>query len=204
MKKLILMLLIFTFCTGLTFDWEQNTSFLRSGPYAWKSTYAIGYWDDTIHVDLDLNVVGPFNDNWLYADTVWDRPGYDIEVDFFASDYDYMVYSDPDQGRSHMTSWDTDANFRMVAHEMGHMFGLYDEYAGGGVNPTTGLIDCTGLMGSLNGQMYDRYYEPFNNWLDGKIAAQPTNPVPEPETRALVLLGMIAIITARRWRYTRP
>lgn len=198
MKKLILMLLIMTGTAhAVSFDFEQHESYHRGGlnnQYAWTSRYEIGYFDETIHVDLDLRINGPFNDNWLMAETLWDKPDYDIDIDFFSTDPDYYIRSDPSVARSDMLAWDTDESFRMVAHEMGHMFGLFDEYAGGTVDPATGFTDSMGLMGNLSGRMRDRYYEPFDMWLEGKLASVPVaeaQPIPEPATVILLSFGLI-------------
>ena len=190
MKLLLLLLLI---------PYQQVESYHVGGlnhEYRWHSRYEIGYWDDAIHVDLDINLFGydaPLSklDQWESgAETFWSRPGYHINLDFVDTDYDYRVYNSPDIKRSNMINWDTDQNWRLVAHEMGHMFGLYDEYFGGAVDPNDPVYDWYGIMGNLGGHSMDRYYAPFDAWLaDNSVVYTTPHPTPEPKTILLVLIG---------------
>ena len=44
------------------------------------------------------------------------------------------------------SGWGDTYQEKVAAHELGHMIGLWDEYAGGAVDPLTALINMGGLM----------------------------------------------------------
>lgn len=112
------------------------------------------------------------------------------------------------QGSGNMLNWYTTSawgsqyNGAYVAHEVGHMFSLYDEYSGGAVNPSDPLIDYSSIMGSLAGIPYERHYQPFMDWLQPAASGRQlyldnydpgwVNPeIPEPAAWLLLALGAL-------------
>ncbi len=90
------------------------------------------------------------------------------------------------------------------AHEVGHMFGNYDEYPGGGVNPSGSFGNEPGFMGQgLNGppgtalKLSDRQYEFVTRWASGQL----TVAAPEPATLLLVASGLGGLLLHRRIRH---
>ena len=90
------------------------------------------------------------------------------------------------------------------AHEVGHMFGNFDEYPGGGVNPNGLFGNEPGLMGqSLNGPkgteltLFDRQYQFVADWAIGQTRAT----APEPATFLLIASGLGGILLS--WRRIR-
>lgn len=87
------------------------------------------------------------------------------------------------------------------AHEVGHMFGNYDEYPGGGVNPNRSHGNEAGLMGlSLGGptgtalSLFDRQYQFVADWARGQTVAA----APEPTTFLLLASGLGGLLLTRR------
>ena len=67
-------------------------------------------------------------------------------------------------------NWNLSNNGDLIAHEFGHILGLYDEYNKGGVNPNKVVIDKTSIMTSSasNCKTYTRHYKKFQNWYSKK------------------------------------
>lgn len=73
-----------------------------------------------------------------------------------------------------------------TAHEVGHMFGLFDEFDGGEYrSASVEYRDTGGLMHMATGPTLDHYYDDFNNWYLQESQA------PEPKIFAGVLIFLI-------------
>lgn len=125
-----------------------------------------------------------WNDNFRIRDVANNR-SYDLAVDLVP----VGVFSGPDQAvdvtkrpancaanpgdlacRDNMVHWFDDAHPSTKAHEIGHMLGLFDEYAGGAVAPSSPVFTNDGLMGfgalSDTPVFYSRYYQSFLNFMN--------------------------------------
>ncbi len=102
------------------------------------------------------------------------------------------------------TEWGEPYNGPYVAHEVGHMFSLFDEYSGGAVDPANPIIDNESIMGSLAYGAKERHYNPFLNWLELKAPGRdltigeydPAWQIPEPAS--LLLFGLGLLISRRK------
>ncbi len=210
MKKLLFVILIFfiwvTSIYALSFrTYTKLVPTINSGgvEWAWPVNYDIAYEKGTTYVDLDLYIrKGTINPNWENdVESFWSKPGYNINIDFVTSsdDFNYWVEVVPGYGAPNMRYWWSDLGWREIAHEVGHMFGMYDEYGGNGaLNPVTKYIGFDGIMGSILGTNLDRYYEVFDEAIASLNRDQP---VPEPATIFLVGSGMIGLITFARRKF---
>jgi hypothetical protein len=188
---------------GPTFPWEHITGYRSSPPFGWAYSYDIGFYGGVLMVDVDVRLDG-FDPSPTLAgrwengiEDIWSTNRFSIpiafNVDWVASDYDCLVTVVDGEGRWDITTWYTvgaagwgDAYQETVAaHEYGHMISLWDEYAGGAVNPDTGLINTGGLMDTLDGPTLDYYYDPFLNWYQEKLAV-----IPAPGAALLGLIGV--------------
>jgi PEP-CTERM motif len=205
------------FCTSAaaaSIPWESRTGFLRSGIYGWSYSYDIGFFDGILMIDVDISLTGAdpgvdLKSRWESGiEQIWstDRFGVPIHfnVDWVSGNYDQLVTIVSGAGRWNMRTWYTvdaagwgDAyQEEVAAHEYGHMISMWDEYAGGAINPVTGLINTGGLMHTLNGPTLNDYYAPFLGWYEDRRAAT----VPEPSTIVLIAAGIGALILVKSLR----
>lgn len=202
----ILLLCVWTSSYAVTFPWEHVSGHRSSGIYGWDYSYDIGYFDNTIKVDIDVKLVGAdpgstLRDTWSsWIEGLWSTTSLSVpisfKVDWVTTGEDQTVNVVAGNGHTNMTTWYTDDpagwgygfQGRVAAHEYGHMLSLYDEYPGGAVDPVTKLTDTGGLMDTPEGNPLDYYYAPFLNWYAAKEAQ--ISPVPEPETYAMMLAGL--------------
>ena len=182
-KKIIRKMLVFIFLVGLctnaeaiTFTWEHQTGLKISPPYGWAYSYDIGFYNGTLMIDVDIDLVGydpgiTLTNRWERGiESIWSTNRFNIpisfNVDWVSTNFDYRVKVVEGQGRWNMLTWYTvgvggwgdSYQEEVAAHEYGHMLSVWDEYAGGAVNPITGLINTGGLMHTLNGPTLDYYY----------------------------------------------
>jgi hypothetical protein len=210
---------------------QKVSGYLSSPPYGWNYAFDIGFSNLEVNVKMRIRLTG--YDPSPALESVWENGiesmwsnRYDIVDDTFRYhvNFDTIFYDiyDPSihhtvnviygVGRGNMlnwyttTEWGSQYNGPYVAHEVGHMFSLYDEYSGGAVNPSNPLIDYTSIMGSLAGDIKERHYDPFLNWLQGKAPDRelvlgeydPTWKIPEPAT---ILLFCFAGVLLRRRKH---
>lgn len=229
-KKLIVILaLVFLFCNPVnatTFEWEHMSGVVSSTYCDWKYSYDIGFYDDTLMVDVDikLNAYMPdtsLTDRWEAGiESIWSTDRFDVpisfNVDWVTTDYDYAVSVVDGARQWKMMVWATvgasgwgDAyQEEVAAHEFGHMITMWDEYAGGGTNAATNMIDTGGLMHTLNGSTLDYYYDPFLDWYDEKVAGIGSGfaaaTVPEPAIGLLIGLSMFILLPIAKRKHERP
>lgn len=210
--------------------------------YGWYSCYDAEVRNETMYVSLDIQFVGynpgsvlnvwedgiesVWSDQFVIAATSGDLLRVMVDVDFVDSDAHHIVESHAERGRGDMLNWypvdwggwPDSYQDQLAAHEVGHMFGNYDEYSSGAVNPTdpgTWSVPGSIMGGALSAQIYPRHYTPFVDWLESQypgqdfvvaqkaslyagIASAPYapgavtigtgNPVPEPSTILLLMV----------------
>ena len=162
-------------------------------------------------VDVDVNLVGyapgvDLTTRWENGiESIWSTSKFNIpisfNVDWVSVNYDYRVTVVQGEGRWNMLTWYTVGaggwgdryQEAVAAHEYGHMISMWDEYAGGGVNPNTTLIGTGGLMDILDGPTLDYYYDLFLKRYENKLAS-----VPESASMLLLGSGLIGLIAFRR------
>ena len=191
-RKLLVLVLLLAFnaaSEATTFTWEHQTGYRSSPPYGWDYSYYIGCYDDVLMVDVGIRLVGDSPSSSLLnrwedgIETIWSTNRFSVpisfNVDWVTTGYDQTVSVVDAEGSWDMLNWYTvgaagwgDAyQEEAAAHEFGHMLSMWDEYAGGAVNPETNLIDTGGLMHTLDGPTLDYYYDPFLNWYQDKLAS---------------------------------
>jgi len=198
---MLIFLFLITLCTNagaVTYEWEHQSKYMTSGVYGWVSSYDIGFYNDTLMVDVDIYLAGytpadTLKSRWESGiESIWSTNRFSVpisfNVDWVTTGYDYVVNVTNSTGRWNMLNWYTigaggwgDAyQEEVAAHEYGHMIGEWDEYSGGAVNPTTQLINTGGIMCTLNGITLDYYYTPFLSWYNNKLKSVPVvDPVTE-------------------------
>jgi hypothetical protein len=175
----------FVFDLTLGFTAAQKTAYMANAERRIEGIWNNQYWiadannNATYPIMFDLSVVGP------YAQTVFIGDG---------------------PGRASVFSWFDDSSAAIMAHEFGHMLGLFDEYIGGAVNrypnPTLSRDGLMGLGASQGRfQMYPRYYQQDLDFVRGLNPGQRFRlqaAVPEPSTSALFLIGALALAAYRK------
>lgn len=205
----------------LTIPYEDVRGYKTSSFFGWGYAYSIGFIDDALRIDVDLMLSGATQgieglmQRWETGiESIWsttDRFAIPIlfNVDFLLTgQYDLPVRIAEGYGRWNTGTWYTsranDDHERAAAHEFGHFIQLYDEYAGGAVDPVTHLV-TNGLMGNLSGGTLDHYYQPFLSWYDDRRASygggdEEAAPVPEPGSILLLGIGLLVIAVKMKRR----
>lgn len=158
------------------------------------------------------NIENIWNNKFLITDTANSR-SFPLAVGVMTAGpvFDQNVTVHPGSARTDALNWyAASITPQVMAHEFGHMIGLFDEYVGGSIdkhpNPT---LSNTGLMGlgALNEkpEMLPRYYQ---SYLDFMNALNPGGSfaltvAPEPSTLFLVASGVTGLMASRRLRRFR-
>jgi hypothetical protein len=218
-KKLVRAALAVVFVLGLsghvlayTFPWEHISGHRSSPPYGWNYSYDIGFYNDTLMIDVDVRLTGfdageTLKGRWESGiESLWSTDRLEVpiafNVDWVTADFDQTVIVANSTARWDMTHWYTigaggwgDAyQEKVAAHEFGHMISMYDEYTGGAIDPVTKRVDTGGVMCTLNGGTLDYYYDPFLDWYHEKLES-----IPEPTSLQLLLGGgFVALLAIRR------
>lgn len=211
---LFIVVLLASTASALEIPWETQTGSLSGGIYGWSYSYDIGFFNETLMIDVDIALIGTDPGSALMAqwesgiETLWSTDRFDVpilfNVDWVTTAADYYVTVTAGTGRWDMLHWYTvgaagwgdEYQEEVAAHEYGHMIALWDEYAGGAVDPLTGLIDTGGLMATLDGPTLDYYYDAFLTWYEERRAPFVT----EPSSILLIGAGTLALALSRRRR----
>ena len=130
-----------------TVDYTETRA---DGAYEWTVRYDLSFHSAFV-VDLKVKLTGDdgsaFEPIWLEANDIWNRKAffsdgtqlYEVKLDFrFVQNNEHQTVTVIDAfGRTDMTNWYLQSNWaldfqdQVVAHEVGHMLGNFDEYADG-------------------------------------------------------------------------
>jgi serralysin len=186
--------------------------------FGWTSAYDIGFTQETSSFDVLLKILLGGDDPGLALREIWEHGIESIWTDRFVievdSQFHYGVQFDAEfvdagahhnvtvhagPGRVDMLNWFTqnpsgwpdDKQDEVAAHEAGHMFGLFDEYPAGAVDPDGSFGNVPdSLMGPLLTQtLSPRHYDFVVDWLSAKVPERSLAIVPVPETGTLFLFG---------------
>lgn len=94
-----------------------------------------------------------------------------IDASFRGPKFHHDVIVRPGSGPSDELNWNILDSPELVAHEFGHMIGMYDEYEKGALAPQDAVIDPDSIMTSNPGEgatTHARHYEKFRRWFIGK------------------------------------
>ncbi len=98
-----------------------------------------------------------------------------VDVNFNGPDFqhDVIVRSGSSGQCTTQLKWHIMDSPVLIAHEFGHILGLYDEYPKGAVNPVTRLTDPASIMTSRpeKARACARHYEKVLNWFKKKTGA---------------------------------
>ncbi|RLC28728.1 MAG: hypothetical protein DRH37_09020 [Deltaproteobacteria bacterium] len=158
--------------------------------FSWHYGYDIGLKDDKVVIQVRINLLpgeGVSKPDIERVEPSWER-GIEriwsdkfsletssgkkypvvIDVTFRGPEFHHDVIVRPGSGGTDELNWNLLDTSERVAHEFGHMIGLFDEYDKGALAPQNPLIDSGSIMTSDPGQgviARERHFEPFRRWF---------------------------------------
>jgi hypothetical protein len=88
-----------------------------------------------------------------------------VDVQWVTSGEHHAVQVHSGGGRADMSNWFVNSTGGTAAHEAGHMFGNADEYADANCPGRTVTADGSIMQNSQTGQVLQRHYQGFADWL---------------------------------------
>jgi hemolysin type calcium-binding protein len=140
--------------------------------FKWNVRYDLSFQNSEVLTTLKIDLVGDppgllralswyagINDTW--NDKVCFSDGsrlYEVKLkaDFVDGGAHHIVDVTSGSGATDMNNWYTDDSGATAAHEAGHMFGNFDEYAGGATN--NGFTTTGTLMSDLTPSGFEDYF----------------------------------------------
>ncbi|MEQ9459999.1 MAG: hypothetical protein RIG82_03495 [Phycisphaeraceae bacterium] len=176
---------------------EETVTGRQTSPpnYGWGYGYDIEFEDSALNISMDIKLEfddgisaetqAALKDTWeagiestwndkfdVIKDGTWRFP---INVEVNWVDPHHTVRVRPGPATSTSNTWDTKDNGNVAAHEFGHLFGLFDEYAGGALDGDM-TLDGTSIMGvsptATGAPPKSRHYQGFLDWLSAKSPTQ--------------------------------
>ena len=187
----------------MTTFFSENVSYTvdADDPFEWTGAFHIAMTESTVDVTVNIKLVGAepgaalrnawtnvaetyWNDKAFFSDGTW---LYKITFDFnlVTSGQHHTVTVHAGSGRANMTNWYTiplggpTQSDEVAAHEIGHMMGCPDEYAGGGTfnnYTTTGTLmsDLT-VMSNTTTAGYENYFGDIEYYVQEFGYGDPNN-----------------------------
>lgn len=95
-----------------------------------------------------------------------------VDIDFSGIDADHEIVVRPGRGRDDQLNWHLSDSAELVAHEVGHAFGIYDEYAGGATAPLPFGGDPQSIMVAdpkPGARVSERHFGVFLEWFEKRM-----------------------------------
>jgi len=153
---------------------------MSSGQIKWTSAFDIEVTTDEIIVGIGISLLVPkavnrpllddkivtwkaaIDSTWnkrfyTYAKQAWVPIKFDIKFTHFNPHHRVIIH--PGSWIANQHNWYLDTPAPVVAHEIGHMLGAFDEYNGGALSPQNLIIDNSSIMGGepATGVAYPRH-----------------------------------------------
>jgi hypothetical protein len=153
---------------------------MSSGQISWMSAFDVEITRDEVVVSIGISLMVPGVVNrpllenrmldWKDAiDAIWNNRflvlveqaripvRFDIRFTHFKPHHRVVIH--PGDWVANQHNWYIDTPALIVAHEIGHMLGAYDEYNGGALSPRQPMIDESSIMGAVpaSGIAYPRH-----------------------------------------------
>ena len=169
---------------------EQSMS---SGNTKWTSSFNIEITPREIKVNINISLLASEDVNkvqlkekmisWNEAiNETWNKKFYasidnvntpiSIKVKFTHHHPHHRVVLHQGRWSPNQHNWYLNTPSFVIAHEIGHMLGAYDEYRGGALSPEAAIIDTASIMGSkpLTGTALPRHLALLNKKLNQLLA----------------------------------
>ncbi len=165
--------------TTRTVSYQEN----RSPPFGWHVGYLLSYVGAVFQITERIRLTGVDASGVVGAweteiQSVWNQKVFlfgagrlyevKLDVQFVGSGENNVVEVHDGSGRANATDWYLVSNQNTAAHEVGHLLGAFDEYAGGatlnGFTSTGTLMGDQRLDGVQDG--FDRYFASVEQYAD--------------------------------------
>lgn len=157
--------------------------------HSWRYAYEAALTEEGVSVEVSFRLLGAggvtpvelartakvwkegverlWNDCFALADPTGELRPIRVTVRFNKPPYHHEVVVRPGRGADDFLNWHLNDPPEVIAHEVAHAFGVYDEYRGGATAPVGGSIDPQGLMNANPKKgvlMRERFFEGFAEW----------------------------------------
>ncbi|MBL8483466.1 MAG: hypothetical protein JNJ60_14810, partial [Rhodocyclaceae bacterium] len=185
-----------------------------TGGFGWSTSYQVGLSNNQVRITESIHLTGDdpgdaLQTAWEHGiERVWSNR-YDViddqgfryplifDVSFVNGAADQTVTVHSGTGRTNMSNWYTsmpggwpdDRQGEIAAHEFGHMVGLFDEYAGGALDPNANPnVFSNSIMADL-GPPQPRHFETILDLIrthTTRTLSLANSPLPPPDTGELL------------------